>query len=127
MRDICKWHVEEFAYLLGKLKSTPEGDGNMLDRTSLIFVHEHAEANDQQADAWTRIGRVERLGVGAHRHSLVGRRARRRGARHRGRGGGERWVKGRGLGRRRPLGGAQGVQDADEYEEQDEGGDPEID
>src|SRR5467141_888981 len=44
-RDICRWHVEEFAYLLGKLKSTPEGDGNLLDHTLLLFVHEHAEAN----------------------------------------------------------------------------------
>ncbi|MBM3812808.1 MAG: DUF1552 domain-containing protein [Acidimicrobiia bacterium] len=45
LRDICRWHVEEFAYLVGKLKSTPEGDGNMLDNTCLLFVHEHAEAN----------------------------------------------------------------------------------
>lgn len=45
LRDICKWHVEEFAYLVGKLKSTPEGAGNLLDNTCLIFAHEHAEAN----------------------------------------------------------------------------------
>ncbi|MBI1786653.1 MAG: DUF1552 domain-containing protein [Acidobacteria bacterium] len=45
LRDICRWHVEEFAYLVGKLKSTPEGDGNLLDHTCLLFVHEHAEAN----------------------------------------------------------------------------------
>lgn len=45
LRDICRWHVEEFAYLVGKLKSTPEGAGNMLDNTALLFVHEHAEAN----------------------------------------------------------------------------------
>jgi hypothetical protein len=45
LRDICRWHVEEFAYLLGRLKATPEGDGNLLDRTTLLFVHEHAEAN----------------------------------------------------------------------------------
>lgn len=45
LRDICKWHVDEFAYLVGKLKSTPEGSGNMLDNTALLFVHEHAEAN----------------------------------------------------------------------------------
>jgi hypothetical protein len=45
LRDICRWHVEEFAYLVGKLKSTPEGAGNMLDHTALLFVHEHAEAN----------------------------------------------------------------------------------
>ena len=28
MRDICRWHVEEFAYFLAKLKSIPEGDGH---------------------------------------------------------------------------------------------------
>jgi hypothetical protein len=45
LRDICRWHVEEFAYLVGKLKSTPEGDQTLLDSTCLLFVHEHAEAN----------------------------------------------------------------------------------
>jgi hypothetical protein len=45
LRDICRWHVEEFAYLVGKLKATPEGDGTLLDRTCLLFVHEHAEAD----------------------------------------------------------------------------------
>jgi hypothetical protein len=45
LRDICRWHVEEFAYLVGKLKATPEGAGNLLDSTLLVFVHEHAEAN----------------------------------------------------------------------------------
>ena len=45
LRDICRWHVEEFAYLLGKLKSIPEGDGTLLDHTCLLYLHEHAEAN----------------------------------------------------------------------------------
>ncbi len=45
LRDICRWHVEEFAYLVGKLRATPEGAGTMLDNTVLLFVHEHAEAN----------------------------------------------------------------------------------
>ena len=44
LRDICRWHVEEFAYLVAKLKSIPEGDGTLLDNTVLMFVHEHAEA-----------------------------------------------------------------------------------
>ncbi|MGH9720037.1 MAG: DUF1552 domain-containing protein, partial [Bryobacteraceae bacterium] len=35
MRDICRWHVEEFAYLVAKLKSIPEGDGTLLDRCCL--------------------------------------------------------------------------------------------
>lgn len=45
LRDIVRWHAEEFAYLVGRLKSTPEGAGNLLDNTALIMVHEHAEAN----------------------------------------------------------------------------------
>ena len=48
MRDICRWHVEEFAYLLGKLKSIPEGEKTLLDSCCLLFVHEHAEANDHK-------------------------------------------------------------------------------
>jgi hypothetical protein len=45
VRDICKWHVEEFAYLIAKLKSIPEGDGTVFDNTLLVYAHEHAEAN----------------------------------------------------------------------------------
>ena len=45
MRDICRWHVEEFAYLLAKLKSIPEGKGTLLDNTCALFIHEHAECN----------------------------------------------------------------------------------
>ncbi|MFN3325745.1 MAG: DUF1552 domain-containing protein [Bryobacteraceae bacterium] len=45
LRDICRWHVEEFAYLIGRLRATPEGDGNLLDNTLVLFAHEHAEAN----------------------------------------------------------------------------------
>jgi len=55
MRDICRWHVEEFAYLIGKLKSIKEGDGTVLDRTSLLFVHEHAEANDHKNNGYSVI------------------------------------------------------------------------
>jgi hypothetical protein len=45
MRDICRWHVEEFAYFIGRLKSMPEGAGTLLDNTCVVFAHEHAEAN----------------------------------------------------------------------------------
>ena len=45
LRDICRWFVSEFAYLVAKLKSVPEGDGTLLDHCCLLFVHEHAEAN----------------------------------------------------------------------------------
>ncbi|MBI4905010.1 MAG: DUF1552 domain-containing protein [Acidobacteria bacterium] len=50
MRDICRWHVEEFSYLLQRLKSIPEGSGNLLDNTACVFVHEHAEANPHKCN-----------------------------------------------------------------------------
>jgi hypothetical protein len=72
LRDICKWHVEEFAYLIGKMKATPEGDGNVLDHTSLVYVHEHAEANDHKNNGLSMIvaGHAGNLLTGRHtRHT----------------------------------------------------------
>jgi hypothetical protein len=68
LRDICRWHVEEFAYLLAKLKSIPEGDGTLLDHTCLLFVHEHAEANPHKNHGHASIiaGHVGRLATGMH-------------------------------------------------------------
>jgi hypothetical protein len=50
LRDINRWHVEEFAYLTAKLKSIPEGDGSLLDSTLLLFLHEHAEAGPHKTN-----------------------------------------------------------------------------
>jgi hypothetical protein len=68
LRDICRWHVEEFAYLLAKLKSTPEGDGTLLDRTCLLYVHEHAEANPHKNSGLAMIvaGHNDKLVAGTH-------------------------------------------------------------
>ena len=68
MRDICRWHVAEFAYLVAKLKSTPEGDGSLLDNCALLFVHEHAEANNHKNSGGAVIlaGRAGRLNPGYH-------------------------------------------------------------
>jgi len=68
LRDICKWHVEEFAYLIGKLKSVPEGDGSVFDHTTLVFLHEHAEANPHKNSGLAMIvaGGSRRLAHGAH-------------------------------------------------------------
>jgi hypothetical protein len=68
MRDICRWHVEEFAYLLGRLKSTPEGDSNLLDHCCLVYVHEHAEANPHKNNGLGLIvaGHAGRLATGMH-------------------------------------------------------------
>lgn len=68
LRDICKWHVEEFAYLVAKLKSTPEGDGTLFDHTCLVYVHEHAEANPHKNSGLAMIvaGGMGRLAKGRH-------------------------------------------------------------
>ncbi|MGD0296987.1 MAG: DUF1552 domain-containing protein [Bryobacteraceae bacterium] len=68
LRDICKWHCEEFAYLLGRLKSTPEGDGTLLDHCCLVYVHEHAEANPHKNNGLGLIvaGHAGRLATGTH-------------------------------------------------------------
>jgi hypothetical protein len=68
MRDICRWHVEEFAYMLGKLKSIPEGDGNVLDRTLILYLHEHAEANSHKTSGMAGIlaGHAGGIKMGSH-------------------------------------------------------------
>jgi hypothetical protein len=68
LRDICRWHVEEFAYLVAKLESVPEGDSTLFDHTSLIFVHEHAEADSHKNSGLAMLvaGGSKRLAKGAH-------------------------------------------------------------
>src|SRR6185503_1420283 len=68
LRDICRWHVEEFAYLIAKLKSIPEGDGNLLDNTLAVFVHEHAEAGPHKNNGMISLvaGSKDRIAVGSH-------------------------------------------------------------
>jgi hypothetical protein len=68
LRDICRWHASEFAYLLGRLKSTPEGDGTLLDHCCLVYVHEHAEANPHKNNGLGMIvaGHAGRLATGLH-------------------------------------------------------------
>jgi hypothetical protein len=68
LRDICRWHVQEFAYLLGRLKSIPEGDGTLLDHCCLIYTHEHAEANPHKNNGLGMIiaGHAGKLATGTH-------------------------------------------------------------
>src|SRR5712692_662589 len=68
MRDICRWHVEEFAYLVAKLKSIREGAGTLLDNTVLVFVHEHAEAGPHKNNGTIALvaGSKDKLALGRH-------------------------------------------------------------
>jgi hypothetical protein len=34
------WHIKHFAYLIDKLRSTPEGNGNLLDTTAALYLNE---------------------------------------------------------------------------------------
>jgi hypothetical protein len=67
MRDICRWHVEEFAYLIARLRSIQEGDGTLLDNCCLLFIHEHAEANIHKNNGMVAIvAGHKRLATGKH-------------------------------------------------------------
>jgi len=68
LRDICRWHVEEFAYFIGKLKSIPEGDSTVLDNSVLVFVHEHAEAGPHKTSGMIALvaGSKDKLALGRH-------------------------------------------------------------
>ncbi len=45
IRDINRFHIRQFAYLIGKLKSMPEGDGTVLDNTMLLYGAALADPN----------------------------------------------------------------------------------
>jgi hypothetical protein len=40
-----RWYAEQFAYLLGKLDSIPEGAGTMLDNTVVLWASEFGDSN----------------------------------------------------------------------------------
>jgi len=72
LRDICRWHVEEFAYLVGRLKSIPEGNGTLFDNCCLLFTHEHAEANDHKNNGLSVViaGHAGGLKTGVHTRTV---------------------------------------------------------
>lgn len=46
MANIKRWEVEQFAYLLGRLKSTKDSDGrSLLDNTVILFTNECSDGN----------------------------------------------------------------------------------
>jgi hypothetical protein len=42
------YHVEQFAYFLGKLKSTPDGDGTLLDHSQIVYGSGLSDGNKHQ-------------------------------------------------------------------------------
>lgn len=43
--EINRWHCEQYAYLLGKLRSIPEGEGNLLDNSMILFGSSISDGN----------------------------------------------------------------------------------
>jgi hypothetical protein len=50
IREINKFHVQQLAYILNKLKSIPEGDGNMLDNSMICYGGGLADGDRHQHD-----------------------------------------------------------------------------
>ncbi len=46
MSKAIAWHMKHFAYLIGKLRDTPEASGNVLDNTVAVFLHEGGHGLD---------------------------------------------------------------------------------
>jgi hypothetical protein len=44
-KRINRWHVEQFAYLLGKMKAIREGDGTLLDNSMVMFGSSLSDGN----------------------------------------------------------------------------------
>jgi hypothetical protein len=40
------WHMKHFGYLVAKLRDTPEGSGNVLSNSVLVFLHEGGHGRD---------------------------------------------------------------------------------
>ncbi len=45
IREINRFHIRQFAYLIGKLKAMPEGDGTVLDNTMILYGAALADGN----------------------------------------------------------------------------------
>ena len=44
-KRITRWHVEQYAYLLDKLQSIPEGEGTLLDNSMIMFGSSISDGN----------------------------------------------------------------------------------
>ncbi|HEU5072985.1 MAG TPA: DUF1552 domain-containing protein [Polyangiaceae bacterium] len=70
--SLClQWHIAHYAYLLQKMKDTPEGDGTLLDNSVLIFMPEagHGRHLNSPEDTEPKTHSVENMVL------LVGGRA----------------------------------------------------
>ena len=50
IRDINRFHVTQLAYLLEKLKSTPDGEGTLLDHSMVVYGSGNSDGNAHNHD-----------------------------------------------------------------------------
>jgi hypothetical protein len=55
---VTDWYASQFAYLLGKMQSIPEGSGTMLDNTVVLWVSEFSDCNGHASNnlMWLLMG-----------------------------------------------------------------------
>jgi hypothetical protein len=62
MANGIAWHVDHFAYLVSRLRDTPEGDGNLLDNTALALMAEGGNGHDPESGSDGRAHSSENMG-----------------------------------------------------------------
>lgn len=58
--QVYRWYSEQAAYLMGKLRDIPEGDGTMLDNTVVLWASEFGDSNGHGSGnlMWLMLGNV---------------------------------------------------------------------
>ncbi|BCX47492.1 hypothetical protein HAHE_14000 [Haloferula helveola] len=73
--DWEKWRAEQHSYFLKRLKDTPEGEGNMLDNTVVLWGSAHPHGSHSTKDYPIQIAGGNRLGFKhGHLHAFEGDR-----------------------------------------------------
>ena len=52
---VLKFHMEQIAALAARLKAVPEGDGNMLDNTVIVYLSDHGDRHHSKFYEWPMI------------------------------------------------------------------------
>ena len=69
------WRAEQHAYFLQRLRNTPEADGNMLDRTLVLWGSAHPHASHNNMNYPIQLAGGNRLGFKhGHLHAFTGKK-----------------------------------------------------
>ncbi len=57
------WHMKHYAYLIAKLRDTPEGAGNLLDSSAIVFLFEGGHGRTPESGSDFQPHSTERMGA----------------------------------------------------------------